>query len=119
MLWIVSSTCSSTFKLHLCNLFLRSVFNNINGFRTSRICYSFDFAFTMFGIFLEKFIDLFEMSYFAVKEGNFTLNVYNIPINFGLFNNLEKPFALEPPDPPSVSNILNVSNKPTYSSYTL
>ena len=57
------------------------------------------------------------MSYFVVEEGRITLNVYNIPINFGLFNNLEKPFALEPPDPPSVSNILNVSNKPTYSSY--
>ena len=45
------------------------------------------------------------MSYFAVKEGNFTLNVYNIPINFGHFNNLEKPFTIEPPDPPAVSNI--------------
>ena len=58
------------------------------------------------------------MSYFAVKEGNITRNVYNIPINFGLFNNLEKLFAIDPPDPPSVFNILNVSNKPTYSSYS-
>ena len=58
------------------------------------------------------------MSYFGVKEGKFTLNVYNIPINFRLFNNLEKPFAMEPPDPPSVYNILNVSNKSTYSTYT-
>ena len=52
------------------------------------------------------------MSYFAVKEGTVTLNVYNIPINLELFNDLEKPFAIEPPDPPSVSNKL------TYSSYT-
>ena len=58
------------------------------------------------------------MSYFAVKEGNFTLNVYNIPINFRFFNNLEKLFTIEPPDPPSVSNILNAFNKSTYSSYT-
>ena len=58
------------------------------------------------------------MSYFAVKEGSITLSVYDIPIDFGLFNNLEKPFAIKPPDPPSVSNILNVSSKLTYSSYT-
>ena len=57
MLWIVSSTCSSTFKLHLCNLFFRSVFNNINDFCASRICYSFDFVFSMFAVFLEKFND--------------------------------------------------------------
>ena len=41
----------------------------------------------------------------AVKEGNITLNVHNIAINFGLFNDLEKPFTKEPPDPPSVSNL--------------
>ena len=58
------------------------------------------------------------MSYFVVKEGNITLNVYNIPVTFGLLSNLEKPVAIEPPDLPSVSNILNVSNKLTYSSYT-
>ena len=63
------------------------------------------------------------MSYYnAVKEGNRgkegTLNVYNVPINFGLFNDLEKRFAIEPPDPQSVSNIPNVSNKPIYFSYT-
>ena len=58
------------------------------------------------------------MSYFAVKEGNFTLKVYNIPINFKLFNNLKKFFTIEPPDHPSVYNILNAFNKPTYSSYT-
>ena len=57
------------------------------------------------------------MPCFAVKEGSITLNVYNIPVNFGLFNNLEKPFAIKPPDPPSVCNILNVSSKRTYSSY--
>ena len=53
-----------------------------------------------------------------VKEGNITLNVNNIPINFRLFNDLEKPFAIEPPDTPLVSTILNISNKPAYSSCT-
>ena len=116
MLWIVSSSYSSAFKLHLCNLFFRSVFSNINDFCASRICYSFDFVFSMFGVFLEKFNDPVwnESSYFAVKEGNITLNVYNIPI----FHDLKKLFPIEPPDPPSVSNLLIISNKPTYSSYT-
>ena len=53
-----------------------------------------------------------------LKKVYITLNVYNIPINFRLFHDLEKPFDIEQPDPPSVSNILNVSNKLTYSSYT-
>ena len=119
MLWIASCTCSSTFKLHLYNLFFMSVLNNFNFNGSSRICRSFDFVFSIFGVILEKFVTpVWNVLLNAVKEGNITLNVYNIPINFGLFNDLEKPFAIEPPDPRSVSNILNVSHKRAYFSYT-
>ena len=57
------------------------------------------------------------MSYLMqlITEGNITLNIYNIPINFGLFKDLEKPFVIEPPDPPSYNECLY---KPTYSSNT-
>ena len=118
MLWIVSPTCSSTFKLHLYNLFFWSASNIINGFCASRICCSFDLVFQCFVFFQINLLTLFQMSYFVVIEGNITLKVNNIPINFRIFYNLEKPLAIEPPDPHSVSNILNVSNKPTYSAYT-
>ena len=67
--------------------------------------------------FQRNLLTLFEISCFVINI-YITLNVYNIPINFGLFNNFEKPFAIEPPDLPSVSYILNVSYKPPYSSYT-
>ena len=79
----------------------------------------FCFVFSVFRVILEKIIvPVWNVLLNAVKEGNITLNVHNIPVNSWLFSDLEWPFVIEPHESPSVSNILNVFNKLTYSWYT-
>ena len=105
MSWIVSSTYSSSFKFYLCSLLSSSVFDNVNAFRSSRSCCSFDFVFSVFRVILEKFI---AYVWNTVKEGNCFYG-------FELFKVLEKPFAIDPPVSLSISNIMDVSNKSTCS----
>ena len=106
--------------LQITSLFFSSVFNKITGFCSSRSCCNcYAFVFSMFVYTFEKFILLiWNVLLNATKGGNIILKIYSIPVNFGLFKVLEKPLAIDPPVPLSVSNIPNVSHKPTYSSKT-
>ena len=118
MLWIVTSALLVYLQIFFVIYFSYHFFITVMVFVHQEFVAVLILLFQCLVFFQRNLLTLFEMSYFAVKEGSITFNKYNIPINFRLFNNLEKPFAIKPPDPPSVSNILNVSSKLTYSSYT-
>ena len=50
----------------------------------------FCFVFSVFRVILEKIIvPVWNVLLNAVKEGNITLNVHNIPVNSWLFSDLE------------------------------
>lgn len=119
MLWIVSFTCSSSnyiskayFSVQFLIKLLVFVHQEVVAIVTLLFFQCFVYTF-------EKFILLiWNVLLNATKGGNIILKIYTIPVNFGLFKVLEKPLGIDSPVPLSVSNLLNVSHKPTYSSKT-